>query len=76
MCRDLEILIDEDRLSKRVTELAREISDDYQGRRPILVAVLKGSFIFTADLVRQLSIDYVVDFIAIGSYGSEKDSVF
>lgn len=74
MCKEFEILIDEDHLSKRVAELAREISDDYRGRRPILVAVLKGSFIFTADLVRQLNIDYVVDFIAIGRCGSEKDS--
>jgi hypoxanthine phosphoribosyltransferase len=70
----LEILIDEKRLSERVSELAKEISVDYRDRRPILVAVLKGSFVFMADLVRRLAIDCVVDFIAIGSYGGERGS--
>ena len=74
MIRGLEILIDEDRLSRRVSELADEISRDYGGRRPILVAVLKGGFIFMADLIRRLSIDFVVDFVAVGSYGSERGS--
>ncbi len=74
MGEELEILIDEDRLSERVKELAQRISEDYSGRRPILVAVLKGGFIFMADLVRNLSIDFVVDFIAIASYGADKGS--
>lgn len=74
MSRNVEVLIDEVRLDRRVTELAEIISRDYEGRRPILVAVLKGSFIFAADLVRRLTVDHVVDFIAIGSYGKEKDS--
>jgi hypoxanthine phosphoribosyltransferase len=69
-----EVLIDRDRLMKRVSELATQISADYQGRRPVLVVVLKGSFIFAADLVRQLEIDHMIDFIAIGSYGSSQRS--
>ena len=74
MIEGINVLIDEEELKNRVSELANEISRDYRKRRPILVAVLKGSFIFIADLVRQLDIDCVVDFVAIGSYGSLKDS--
>lgn len=70
----LEILIDEDQLAKRVDELAGRISEDYRGRCPILVSVLKGGFIFTADLIRKLDIEFVVDFIAIGSYGGSQNS--
>ncbi len=69
-----EVLIDRERLKKRVSELAAEISADYQNRRPLLVVVLKGSFIFAADLVRELDIEHVIDFIAIGSYGSAQRS--
>lgn len=74
MSEKFDILINEERLNGRVSELAKEISEDYRDRCPILVAVLKGGFIFMADLVRRLTIDCVVDFIAIGSYGSDKNS--
>jgi len=74
MKESLKVIIDGDRIKARISELAREISDDYRDKRPILVAVLKGSFVFVADLVRELDIDFVVDFIAIGSYGAGKKS--
>ena len=63
------VLIDEDSISKRVSELADEINAKYRNiEEPlILVGVLKGSFIFMADLVRRLTIPHVVDFIAISS---------
>ncbi|MBU1319717.1 MAG: hypoxanthine phosphoribosyltransferase [candidate division Zixibacteria bacterium] len=70
----LQILIDQDRLARRVSELAKQISEDYRGRCPILVAVLKGGFVFMADLIRELDIEFVVDFIAIGSYGGNRNS--
>jgi len=71
---NLEVLFDQVEIRNRVKELARRISEDYRGRMPILVGVLKGSFMFVADLVRELEIDAVVDFIAVGSYGSSSES--
>ncbi len=63
------ILLDEATIQQRVLELAEQISADYQdGDELILVGVLKGSFIFLADLTRRLSIRHHVDFIALASY--------
>jgi len=70
----MEEIISEDEISKRATELADKISEKYQGEIPIIVGVLNGSFLFLADLVRNLSIDFEVDFIKIASYGSSTKS--
>ena len=64
-----EILISEAEISRRVNELAAKISDDYADKAPlVLVGVLKGSFIFLADLARRLTIPRTVEFIAVSSY--------
>lgn len=68
----MKALISKDRLKKRVKELAREISKDYEGKNPIIVAILKGSFVFLADLVREIKIPHEIDFISVASYGSRK----
>ncbi len=76
LTKDLvRVLIDADTISRRVDELAQQINHDYRDiTEPlILVGVLKGSFIFLADLVRRLTIPHVVDFIAISSYGNKGD---
>jgi len=65
---DLEVLIDANRIAARVRELGKEISNDYRGRTPHLVGVLKGAWIFMADLIRNLSIEASVDFLGIQSY--------
>src|SRR5512137_927872 len=65
---ELEPLITEDRLRARVAEMGREIARDYADRPPILVAVLKGSFVFAADLVRAIRLPLEVEFISIRSY--------
>jgi len=65
---DLEVLIDASRIAARVRELGEEISSDYRGRTPHLVGVLKGAWIFMADLIRSLSIEVSVDFLGIQSY--------
>ena len=66
-----EVLIDEADIEARVQELAAQISSDYeQGGEVVLIGVLKGSFIFLADLSRKLSIPRVIEFIAVSSYGS------
>lgn len=69
------VLIDEETIARRVSELADEINEKYKDiKEPlILVGVLKGSFIFMADLSRRLTIPHIVDFIAISSYGSKGD---
>jgi len=67
---DLKVLITEADIQARVAELARQISKDYENCDDlVLVGVLKGSFIFLADLSRQLSIPRVIEFIAVSSYG-------
>ncbi len=66
---DLPILLDAAKINARVGELAAEISRDYDGRTPHLVGVLKGAWVFMADLIRCLSIPCTVDFLSIQSYG-------
>ena len=68
------VLIDETSLNARVKELGRIISTEYAGKDLLLIAVLKGSFIFMADLVRHIEIPHEVDFMAISSYGSSTKS--
>jgi hypoxanthine phosphoribosyltransferase len=69
-----EILIDEDALQRRISELGEEISADYAGRDLLLVGVLKGAVFFMADLMRRLTIPCEIDFMAISSYGAATDS--
>lgn len=66
-----KVLIDERRLQDRVAHLAREISQTYtDGDRPLLVCVLKGAFIFLADLMRHLTVRHEIDFMVVSSYGA------
>jgi len=58
----------------RVEEMGRQISEQYAGRKPILVSVLNGAFMFTADLMRAITIDCEVDFIKLSSDGAAKVS--
>ena len=69
-----EILVDEQALAQRVSELGAEISADYRGRDLLLVGVLKGAVFFIADLMRAIDVPCEVDFMAISSYGSATDS--
>lgn len=70
----LELFLSGEEIRNRVTEIAEAVSNKFRGQCPILIGVLNGSFIFLADLVRQLDIDFEVDFIKLASYGSEKKS--
>lgn len=63
-----ETLLTEDQIQARVHELADRISQEYAGREVLLVGVLRGSFIFLADLARRLKIPVAIDFIALSSY--------
>lgn len=68
------ILLSADIIQARVTELAKQVSQDYHDKCPILIGVLNGAFIFMSDLVKQLTINCEVDFIKISSYGNAKKS--
>ena len=68
------ILYSREEIARRVQELAREISRDYRDRDVILVCVLKGAFMFLADLTRALSIPHTVDFVRLASYGAGTES--
>jgi len=65
-----EVLYTKEEIDKRVRELADTISYDYQGNELILICILKGAFIFMADLIRYLTVPCIVDFVRVASYGS------
>lgn len=69
-----EILITKDEIHREVFRLAQEISIDYHGKNPLLLGVLKGSFVFMADLVRLLEFPVEIEFVSLSSYGSAKVS--
>lgn len=66
-----EILFTAEQIERRVLELGATISRDYEGRRPLLVGILKGVFPFMADLLRAITIPVEVDFLAISSYSAD-----
>jgi hypoxanthine phosphoribosyltransferase len=75
MFNDLECtLLNEKRIRDRIAELGKEIARDYAGEPLLLIGVLKGAFIFMADLVRAISIPLSLDFVAVSSYGSSTKS--
>ena len=69
-----DLYIAEDRIQARIKELATQINRDFQGKVPIFIGVLNGSFIFFADLIREITVDCEIDFIKLSSYGDAKIS--
>lgn len=69
-----ETLVSSEDLQRRVTELGRQISEDYAGRDLFMVGVLKGAVLFLADLMRNIDAPCEIDFMAVSSYGSQTDS--
>jgi hypoxanthine phosphoribosyltransferase len=70
----LRILISRGEIAKAVDRLAYQIKSDYQGKQPLLIGVLKGSFMFMADLIRQLDLPLELDFVRLSSYGAARES--
>ena len=62
------VLITADEIEEKVAEVGKKISEDYEGKNPIFVGVLKGCFIFMADLMRHVSIPCTMDFMSVSSY--------
>ena len=67
-----KVLITQNEIKQTIAKLAAQIQQDYQGKHPLLIGILKGSFIFMADLIRQLRLPVEVDFVKLYSYGSGK----
>jgi hypoxanthine phosphoribosyltransferase len=68
------VMLSERRIKTRVRQLARQISREYRGKVPVFIGVLNGSFIFFADLIREVTIDCEMDFLKLSSYGDAKIS--
>ena len=66
----LKILLTEEEIKNKVRKLGEEISKDYEGKKLLLIGVLKGSVVFMSDLMRNISVDNRIDFMAVSSYGS------
>ncbi|GMQ61569.1 hypoxanthine phosphoribosyltransferase [Vallitalea maricola] len=69
-----EVLVSEENLDKKVTELADKITKDFAGKNLVVIGVLKGANVFVADLIRKINIPIALDFMAISSYGSSTES--
>lgn len=69
-----EVLIGAEELQAKVAELGRQISEDYRGRAPLLICLLRGAVVFLSDLIRAIDIPLEMDFIAISSYGASTES--
>ena len=69
-----EVLYTEQQIQEKVAELGRQISEDYRGKQVLALCILKGAFIFIADLMKRLDLDVTIDFMAVSSYGSATKS--
>ncbi|PLX98638.1 MAG: hypoxanthine phosphoribosyltransferase [Desulfuromonas sp.] len=70
----LKLLYSKDAIAKEVSRLAQEISEDFRDEEVLMVSVLKGSFLFVSDLIREVSIPASIDFVRLASYGSDTRS--
>lgn len=70
----ISVLISEEKIAARIKELGAQITADYQGKELIMVCVLRGSFLFFADLVRAIKVPQKIEFIQCSSYGDTKSS--
>ena len=72
--QNMKVLYSREQLATEIKRLGQEISNDYAGGEVMLVGVLKGSFLFIADLIREIEIPSVIDFVRLASYGSGTQS--
>ncbi|MDP2952577.1 MAG: hypoxanthine phosphoribosyltransferase [Chloroflexota bacterium] len=70
----MTLALSREEIAAAVQRLASQISHDYRGKKPLLVGVLRGAFVFLADLVRELDIPVQVDFVRLSSYGKDHTS--
>src|SRR3954468_11927408 len=72
--KNFDIYLSEESIQKRVREIAASINTDYKDKRPLFIAILNGSFMFAADLFKNLTIDAEICFIKLASYSGMKSS--
>jgi hypoxanthine phosphoribosyltransferase len=65
-------LLKKSEIKRAVKRLAQQLNDDYRERSPIIICVLKGAFVFFADLIRELEIPFKIDFLSVSSYGDSR----
>ncbi|MBP1967236.1 hypoxanthine phosphoribosyltransferase [Paenibacillus aceris] len=69
-----EVLFSEEQIQEKIKELGEKLSNDFEGKNPLVICVLKGAFIFMADLVKQIRVPLELDFMAVSSYGQSTKS--
>jgi hypoxanthine phosphoribosyltransferase len=75
MHQDVErILLYPEDIAERIKSMGKEISNDYQGKRPLMICILRGAVIFYSDLCRAITIPIKMDFVALSSYGASSAS--
>lgn len=70
----LEIILDKETISKRVKEIAKQITKDFQGEFPVFICILRGGVIFFSDLIKEVELPVEIDFLSLSSYGKEANS--
>ncbi len=69
-----EVLLSEEEIQEKLAEMGKQITEDYQGKELLIIGVLKGAFVFMADLIRHIDVPLEVDFMAVSSYGDSTKS--
>ncbi|MEO0254395.1 MAG: hypoxanthine phosphoribosyltransferase [candidate division WOR-3 bacterium] len=67
----MEIILKEKEIKKKVKEIAKILKKEYKDKNPVIIGVLKGGFVFLADLIREMGIDCTLEFIRLSSYGKK-----
>ena len=74
MADTIRVLLSEDEVNKRISEVAAQISRDYQGKEIHLICILKGGVFFTCELAKRLELPVTLDFMSVSSYGNDTKS--
>ncbi len=74
MSENVKVMITEEKLTRRIQQLAQQISEDYAGKQVMLLCILKGSVFFTCELARHMTIPVTMDFMSVSSYGDGTSS--
>jgi hypoxanthine phosphoribosyltransferase len=75
MSEDASVLFGREDIRRRIEELGRDITGDYEGRAPVLISVLKGGSVFLADLMRRVHLPIAIDYMSISRYGGATESM-
>ncbi|MEG1141870.1 MAG: hypoxanthine phosphoribosyltransferase [Clostridia bacterium] len=74
MFKVTEVMISEEELAQKVSELAKQIEKDFEGQPLLVVGILKGASVFVSDLIRKINLDVNIDFMSVSSYGNSTES--